>query len=53
MWRNEVGSYHGLVLGVTHDSPGSIKQNYTIFPSVFSILRKDLIKKVSHMLDQK
>ena len=51
IWRNEEGSHHGLVWGVTHHLPESLKQNYKIFPSVSSILGKDLMK-LSHVLDQ-
>lgn len=48
IWRNEEGRNHGLLGGVTHDLPENIEQNCTIFPSVCSILRKDLIKNKSY-----
>jgi len=43
--RNKEGNHHALLRGFTHDLPENIKQSCTIFPSVFSILRKDLMKK--------
>lgn len=50
--KNEEGSHHGLLGSVTHDLPENIKQNYTIFPSVCSILRKNLMKSKSYAWSQ-